>query len=74
VTAAFKPVKVNYFTLGNTVPHLHTHIVPRYAGDAAPGGPLRWDQVVGPAVFGEQALRSQASALVAVGLGDWPAS
>jgi len=73
VTAAFKPVKVNYFTLGNTVPHLHTHIVPRYADDAAPGGPLTWSQVVGHPVFDEQALRAQASALVAAGLGVAPA-
>lgn len=44
VIAAFKPVKVNYFMLGNTVPHLHTHVVPRYAADAAPGGSpgIRW--------------------------------
>jgi diadenosine tetraphosphate (Ap4A) HIT family hydrolase len=73
VIAAFKPVKVNYFTLGNTVPHLHTHIVPRYTGDAAPGGPLRWDQVVGPARFDEQALRRQASALREAGLRREPA-
>jgi diadenosine tetraphosphate (Ap4A) HIT family hydrolase len=74
VIAAFKPVKLNYFTLGNTVPHLHTHIVPRYAGDAAPGGPLNWSQVVGTPVFGEEELRSQASALVQAGLGERPGS
>jgi diadenosine tetraphosphate (Ap4A) HIT family hydrolase len=72
VIAAFKPVKVNYFTLGNTVPHLHTHVVPRYAGDAAPGGPLTWDQVVGDPVFDEPELRSQALALVTAGLGSRP--
>lgn len=33
--------KVNYETLGNSIPHLHTHITARYAdGDLAPGGPL----------------------------------
>ena len=64
VIAAFEPVKVNYFMLGNTVPHLHTHVVPRYAGDAAAGGPLSWSQVVGDRVFDEEALRLQASALV----------
>jgi len=26
--------------LGNLLPHLHTHIVPRYYGDPAPGRPL----------------------------------
>jgi diadenosine tetraphosphate (Ap4A) HIT family hydrolase len=33
VQARFHPVKMNYMTLGNTVPHLHTHIVPRYPND-----------------------------------------
>ena len=28
VRARFKPVKLNYMTLGNTVPHLHTHVLP----------------------------------------------
>jgi diadenosine tetraphosphate (Ap4A) HIT family hydrolase len=69
VIAAFTPVKVNYFTLGNTVPHLHTHVVPRYPDDAAPGGPLAWSQVVAAPVFGEEDLRSQAAALRQAGLG-----
>jgi diadenosine tetraphosphate (Ap4A) HIT family hydrolase len=69
VISAFGPVKVNYFTLGNTVPHLHTHVVPRYLGDAAPGGPLAWSQVVAARVFTEADLRSQASALRQAGLG-----
>jgi diadenosine tetraphosphate (Ap4A) HIT family hydrolase len=37
VQARFKPVKLNYMTLGNTVPHLHTHVLPRYQDDPAPG-------------------------------------
>jgi diadenosine tetraphosphate (Ap4A) HIT family hydrolase len=63
VVNAFDPVKINYFTLGNTVPHLHTHIVPRYIDDPAPGGPLSWDQVVGSSTFSEEQLREQASAI-----------
>lgn len=30
---AFKPKKLNYELLGNTEPHLHWHIVPRYVYD-----------------------------------------
>ena len=35
-----QPVKLNYNLLGNAVPHLHTHIVPRYADDPRPGWPF----------------------------------
>lgn len=30
---AFRPKKMNYELLGNQVPHLHWHLVPRYADD-----------------------------------------
>jgi diadenosine tetraphosphate (Ap4A) HIT family hydrolase len=36
----FSPIKLNYNLLGNSVPHLHTHIVPRYADDPRPGWPF----------------------------------
>lgn len=29
----FQPTKMNYELLGNMVPHLHWHLVPRYSGD-----------------------------------------
>ena len=38
--AAFDPVKLNYDVLGNALPHLHTHVVPRYAEDPRPGWPF----------------------------------
>ncbi len=66
---AFAPLKVNYFTLGNTVPHLHTHVVPRYRADPSPGGPIAWDRVVGQPVFTEQELRAQAASLRRAGPG-----
>ena len=61
VAAVFDPMKVNYFTLGNTVPHLHTHVVPRFVDDPAPAGPIPWDHVVGSPVFTEEELRDQAA-------------
>ena len=36
----FSAVKMNYNLLGNWVPHLHTHVVPRYADDPRPGWPF----------------------------------
>jgi diadenosine tetraphosphate (Ap4A) HIT family hydrolase len=34
------PIKMNIQMLGNAVPHLHAHLVPRYYGDPAPSRPL----------------------------------
>jgi diadenosine tetraphosphate (Ap4A) HIT family hydrolase len=36
----FGPVKLNYDVLGNSLPHLHTHVIPRYADDPRPGWPF----------------------------------
>jgi diadenosine tetraphosphate (Ap4A) HIT family hydrolase len=36
-----RPIKLNFEVLANTVPHLHTHVVPRYGDDPDPGRPLR---------------------------------
>lgn len=40
LTAHYRPLKMNYETLGNSLPHLHTHLVPRYRADPAPGRPF----------------------------------
>src|SRR5579859_2201989 len=45
VLTRFEPVKLNYMTLGNVVPHLHTHVLPRYQDDPAPGGPIGWESI-----------------------------
>ena len=42
IDRAFAPCHVNYLLLGNLVPHVHVHVVPRYLDDAAPGMPLSW--------------------------------
>ena len=36
----YQPIKMNLQMLGNTIPHLHCHLLPRYYGDFAPNGPL----------------------------------
>jgi diadenosine tetraphosphate (Ap4A) HIT family hydrolase len=43
VEQVFRPCHVNYMLLGNIVPHLHVHVVPRYLDDAFPERPVPWD-------------------------------
>jgi diadenosine tetraphosphate (Ap4A) HIT family hydrolase len=46
----YKPLKMNYETLGNSIPHLHTHLIPRFAADPAPARPFpRSWTALGPA-------------------------
>jgi len=42
IDQVFKPCHINYQLLGNVVPHLHVHIVPRYLDDSSPEQPLPW--------------------------------
>ncbi len=35
-----RPAKINYEVLGNIVPHLHCHVVPRYPDDGYWGQPI----------------------------------
>ena len=37
---AFKPDRMNYELLGNWVPHLHWHVIPRYKTDPCWGNPI----------------------------------
>jgi diadenosine tetraphosphate (Ap4A) HIT family hydrolase len=57
----YRPMKVNLEMLGNTIPHLHTHIRPRHRVDPAPFGPLA--HPLDPPAFPEEQLRADASAL-----------
>lgn len=43
IKQVFEPAHLNYDVLGNIVPHVHAHIVPRYLDDAAPEAPLPFD-------------------------------
>ena len=36
----FRPCHMNYNVLGNGVPHVHAHVIPRYLDDPSPGMPL----------------------------------
>jgi diadenosine tetraphosphate (Ap4A) HIT family hydrolase len=40
VTRAVRPDHVNVAALGNVVPHLHWHVIPRYLGDPRWGAPI----------------------------------
>ena len=40
VAAATDAVKLNYEAHGNTIPHLHLHVYPRYVGDPFEGKPI----------------------------------
>lgn len=40
VEAEFKPVKMNYEIHGNSIPHLHVHLLPRFQGDPFEDGPI----------------------------------
>ncbi|MHB8632243.1 MAG: HIT family protein [Candidatus Limnocylindria bacterium] len=42
VEVQYTPAKLNLMTLGNELPHLHTHVVPRYIDDTEPGRPPRF--------------------------------
>jgi diadenosine tetraphosphate (Ap4A) HIT family hydrolase len=48
VAVATGAVKLNYEIHGNTLPHLHLHVFPRYPGDPFEGGPIDPRAVRGP--------------------------
>jgi diadenosine tetraphosphate (Ap4A) HIT family hydrolase len=60
IQRAMSPVKINISLLGNAVPHLHAHIVPRYLDDSSPGGPIDpWAKTM-PLTQGEAESRAAA--------------
>ena len=69
IDQVFQPVKINYFTLGNWVPHLHTHVVPRYLDDPAPGNPITWSDMFKPEPNEPALLERQAQDLRQILLG-----
>lgn len=63
IEALFEPTKMNYQTLGNGLPHLHTHLVPRYADDPAPGEPLPFELLLGAEPIGEEEFARRVAML-----------
>jgi diadenosine tetraphosphate (Ap4A) HIT family hydrolase len=66
IDRVFRPMKINLLTLGNWLPHLHTHVVPRYLDDPAPGNPITWDDMFFDEPLPDPTLRDHAERLAAV--------
>jgi diadenosine tetraphosphate (Ap4A) HIT family hydrolase len=60
--AEFEPLKMNYETLGNSLPHLHTHLIPRFRIDPRPGHPFPLD-LASAGTIPEDRLLAEAAAL-----------
>jgi diadenosine tetraphosphate (Ap4A) HIT family hydrolase len=63
IDAAFHPMKINLMTLGNWGPHLHTHVVPRYLDDPAPGNPIHYPDMLTEQPLPETTIREWAALL-----------
>ena len=65
VEAQYRPAKMNWLSLGNGVPHLHVHLVPRPLDDARAGGPLEDDafDVAATPELPQAQLEAEAAAL-----------
>jgi diadenosine tetraphosphate (Ap4A) HIT family hydrolase len=61
IETTMQPLKMNYNLLGNSVPHLHTHIVPRYADDPKPSWPFPFPDPEPPAMPKERLDRDVAA-------------
>jgi diadenosine tetraphosphate (Ap4A) HIT family hydrolase len=59
----FQPAQVNYLTLGNQIPHLHTNVVLRYVDDPAPAGTV---DLSGSKPIADDELEEQAATLRAI--------
>ena len=64
VAAATGAVKLNYEIHGNTIPHLHLHVFPRYVGDPFEGKPIDPRAVVG-AVYAPREFERMRARMVA---------
>ena len=58
----FRPVKMNYELLGNQVPHIHWHLVPRLSTDPESHAPI-WRVAHEPAPLEAAAVRERIDAI-----------
>jgi diadenosine tetraphosphate (Ap4A) HIT family hydrolase len=70
IEEVFRPCHFNYQILGNAMPHVHVHIVPRYLNDRAPGRFLSDDIWGSASQVPAAVLRDQVAALVQATQGD----
>ena len=71
IEAVYEPAKLNFEALGNSVAHLHTHIVARFVDDPVPEGPLPFDRDR-QVVLTEDELRQEVALVRAALSGDSP--
>jgi diadenosine tetraphosphate (Ap4A) HIT family hydrolase len=62
IATVFQPRKMNYELLGNTVAHLHWHLVPRYDWDPHPRRPI-WEHTHEPKMLSPQAYTETIAAI-----------
>lgn len=60
--AVFGPEKMNYELLGNRVPHIHWHVVPRLTDDPTPRSPV-WSLPHEPRRLAVEAARERVTAV-----------
>jgi diadenosine tetraphosphate (Ap4A) HIT family hydrolase len=65
VEERYRPTKMNWLHLGNGVPHLHVHLVPRAPDDPNAGGPVEAEDFEQGRVaqLGDDVLHAEAAAL-----------
>lgn len=62
LSEVYQAKKINYELLGNQLPHMHWHIIPRLAGDPAPLEPV-WRVPHDPIVLLDQARQAAIDCL-----------
>ena len=62
LAVVYRPVKVNYELLGNQVPHIHWHLIPRRAGDPDPQWPV-WRVPHDPVPLSAECVRDRIEAI-----------